>query len=143
MISVDEVKKIARLSCLELSEEETEQYAKEFNTILEHFEVHLKMFKDGVEFLGVLLGFFLAQFKAGKPCDFFDFVNGNHLFHQPYFSLCHELVINTRFSVKNPEILASVGKGCFQDQLISRHHRCAELGIVDPRKKEQAFLFSF
>ena len=39
MISVDEVKKIARLSCLELSEEETEQYAKEFNTILEHFEV--------------------------------------------------------------------------------------------------------
>ena len=27
------------LSCLELSEEETEQYAKEFNTILEHFEV--------------------------------------------------------------------------------------------------------
>ena len=39
MISVDEVKKIARLSCLELSEEETEQYAKEFNTVLEHFEV--------------------------------------------------------------------------------------------------------
>ena len=39
MISVDEVKKIARLSCLELNEEETEQYAKEFNTILEHFEV--------------------------------------------------------------------------------------------------------
>ena len=39
MISVDEVKKIARLSCLELSEEETEQYAMEFNTILEHFEV--------------------------------------------------------------------------------------------------------
>ena len=39
MISVDEVKKIARLSCLELSEEETEQYANEFNTILEHFEV--------------------------------------------------------------------------------------------------------
>ena len=39
MISVDEVKKIARLSCLELSEEETEQYAKEFNIILEHFEV--------------------------------------------------------------------------------------------------------
>ena len=39
MISVDEVKKIARLSCLELSEEETEQYTKEFNTILEHFEV--------------------------------------------------------------------------------------------------------
>ena len=38
MISVDEVKKIARLSCLELNEEETEQYAKEFNTILEHFE---------------------------------------------------------------------------------------------------------
>ena len=39
MISVDEVKKIARLSCFELSEEETEQYSKEFNTILEHFEV--------------------------------------------------------------------------------------------------------
>ena len=39
MISVDEVKKIARLSCLELCEEETEQYAKEFNIILEHFEV--------------------------------------------------------------------------------------------------------
>ena len=39
MISVDEVKKIARLSCLELSEEETEKYTKEFNTILEHFEV--------------------------------------------------------------------------------------------------------
>jgi aspartyl-tRNA(Asn)/glutamyl-tRNA(Gln) amidotransferase subunit C len=39
MISVDEVKKIARLSCLELSEEEIEQYAKEFSTILEHFEV--------------------------------------------------------------------------------------------------------
>ena len=39
MISVDEVKKIARLSCLELSEEENEQYAKEFNIILEHFEV--------------------------------------------------------------------------------------------------------
>ena len=39
MISVDEVKKIARLSCLELSEKETEQYAKEFNIILEHFEV--------------------------------------------------------------------------------------------------------
>ena len=39
MISVDEVKKIARLSSLELSEEETEQYAKEFNIILEHFEV--------------------------------------------------------------------------------------------------------
>ena len=39
MISVDEVKKIARLSCLKLSEEETEQYANEFNTILEHFEV--------------------------------------------------------------------------------------------------------
>ena len=39
MISVDEVKKIARLSCLELNEEEIEQYAKEFNTIFEHFEV--------------------------------------------------------------------------------------------------------
>ena len=39
---------------------------------------------------------------------FFDFVNGNHLFHQPYFSLCHELIVNTRFSVKNPEILPSV-----------------------------------
>ena len=33
MISVDEVKKIARPSCIELSEEEKEQYAKEFNTI--------------------------------------------------------------------------------------------------------------
>ena len=39
MISVEEVKKIARLSCLELTEEETEQYAREFNTILDHFEV--------------------------------------------------------------------------------------------------------
>ena len=39
MISVDEVKKIARLSCLELNEEEIEQYAKEFNTMLEHFEL--------------------------------------------------------------------------------------------------------
>ena len=39
MISVDEVKKIMRLSCLELSEDETEQYTKEFNIILEHFEV--------------------------------------------------------------------------------------------------------
>ena len=48
MISVDEVKKIARLSCLELSEEETEQYAKEFNTILEHFEV-LKTAEPGEE----------------------------------------------------------------------------------------------
>ena len=38
MISIEEVKKIVRLSCLELNEEETEQYAKEFNTILEHFE---------------------------------------------------------------------------------------------------------
>ena len=39
MISVEEVKKIARLSCLELTDEETEQYAREFNTILDHFEV--------------------------------------------------------------------------------------------------------
>ena len=37
---------------------------------------HLKMFKDGVEFLGILFGFFLAQFEAGKPRDFFDFDNG-------------------------------------------------------------------
>ena len=48
MISIDEVKKIARLSCLELSEEETEQYAEEFNTILEHFEV-LKTVELGEE----------------------------------------------------------------------------------------------
>ena len=39
MISVEEVKKIARLSCLELTDEETEQYTLEFNTILQHFEV--------------------------------------------------------------------------------------------------------
>ena len=39
MISVEEVKKIARLSCLELTDAETEQYTLEFNTILQHFEV--------------------------------------------------------------------------------------------------------
>ena len=38
MISVKEVKKIARLSCLELTHAETEQYTLEFNTIIQHFE---------------------------------------------------------------------------------------------------------
>ena len=39
MISIEEVKKIARLSCLILTDAETEQYTLEFNTILRHFEV--------------------------------------------------------------------------------------------------------
>ena len=37
--SAETVRKIARLSSLELTEEETEAYAKEFNSILEYFEV--------------------------------------------------------------------------------------------------------
>ena len=37
--SVETVRKIARLSSLELTEEETRAYAKEFNSILEYFEV--------------------------------------------------------------------------------------------------------
>jgi aspartyl-tRNA(Asn)/glutamyl-tRNA(Gln) amidotransferase subunit C len=39
MISVVEVKKIARLSCLELTEAEIEKYTLEFNSILQYFEV--------------------------------------------------------------------------------------------------------
>ena len=37
--SAETVRKIARLSSLELTEEETRAYAKEFNSILEYFEV--------------------------------------------------------------------------------------------------------
>ena len=39
MFSTETVRKIARLSSLELKEEETEIYANEFNSILEYFEV--------------------------------------------------------------------------------------------------------
>ena len=55
---------------------------------------HLEMIEDGVELSGVLFGFFFREFKAGKPCDFFDFFDGYHLLHQSDFGLDHNLAID-------------------------------------------------
>ncbi|MEC9070608.1 MAG: Asp-tRNA(Asn)/Glu-tRNA(Gln) amidotransferase subunit GatC [SAR324 cluster bacterium] len=38
-LSAEEVRKIARLSSLELTEKETEEFAEQFSTILEYFEL--------------------------------------------------------------------------------------------------------